>query len=444
MDPNTDQRSLAERLADMPLNERTALLNKMSATSLAALQTEWSFIARPKQLPPPGDWRIWLIMAGRGFGKTRTGAEYVRALVESGRASRVALVGRSAADVRDVMVEGPSGLIAIAPKDTRPTYEPSKRRVVWPNGAVAHMFSADEPSVLRGPQFDAAWADELAAWRYDEAFDQLMFGLRLGSDPRCIVTTTPRPVKIIRDLMSASNVAVTTGSTYENRSNLAPQFFEEIIKRYEGTALGAQEIHAAVIDQASGALWTRELLDQCKVSNKPRDYVRTIVAIDPAMGGTKNETGIIVCALDTFGHAYVLEDYSLKATPDQWAKKAIFAYHKHRADRIVAEVNQGGDLVEKVLRTIDTDVSYKKVRASKGKLARAEPVAALYEQGKVYHVRHFMKLEDQLCTYIPGESNSPDRMDALVWGLTDLMLSKKRATGIAFGDFGLRAAPWSM
>jgi len=436
--------SLAERLAQLPLNERAALLNGLSARSLAALQTEWPFIARPKQMPPPGNWRIWLIMAGRGFGKTRTGAEWVRSLVESGKAKRIGLIGRSAADVRDVMVEGPSGLIPIAPKDMRPTYEPSKRRVIWPNGAVAQMFSADEPNLLRGPQFDCAWADELAAWRYDEAFDQLMFGLRLGSDPRCIVTTTPRPVKVIRDLMKSSSTTVTTGSTYENRSNLAPQFFEEIVKRYEGTALGRQEIYADVIDESAGALWTRELLEQCRVPNVSRDYVRTVVAVDPAMGGTRNETGIVVCATDTFGHGYVLADYSLQATPDQWAKKAVFAYHKHNADRIVAEVNQGGDLVEKVLRTVDTDVAYKKVRASKGKMARAEPVAALYEQGRIYHVKAFMKLEDQLCTYVPGETVSPDRMDALVWGLSDLMLDKKVVRSIDFGDFGMRAAPWKL
>jgi len=441
---STEEKSLAQVLADLPDADRARMLDALSAETLSDLMNSWEFLARPKQKPPAGNWRIWLIMAGRGFGKTRTGAEWVRGKVEAGTARRIALIGRTAADVRDVMVEGPSGIIAISAPGMVPTYIPSKRKLVWPNGAVAQMFSADEPNLLRGPQFDCAWADELAAWKYYEAFDQVMFGLRLGSDPRCVVTTTPRPVKIIRDLLAAKNCTVTTGSTFENRANLAPQFFEEIVKKYEGTSLGQQELYAQVIDEMPGALWSRDLLENCRTNEVTHSLVRTVVAIDPAMGGTKGETGILVCAVDTQGHGVVLEDCSIRGTPDQWARKAVFAYHKYQADRIVAEVNQGGDLVERVLRTVDENVSYKKVRASKGKMARAEPIAALYEQGKVIHLGHFLKLEDQMCSYVPGETTSPDRLDALVWGLTDLLLGKRQVLSLAVGDFGLRTAPWKM
>lgn len=435
--------SPAELLAQLSKADRDKLLDSLSDTALDALKYNWDFMGRPKQLTPPGDWRIWLIMAGRGFGKTRTGAEWIRGLVESGRAKRVALVGRTSADVRDVMAEGPSGLIPIATPSMRPKYEPSKRRLIWPNGAVATMFTADEPNLLRGPQFDAAWCDELAAWKYTEAFDQLMFGLRLGSDPRCVITTTPRPIQIIRDLMESKSCFITKGSTYENAVNLAPQFFHDIINKYEGTTLGRQELYAEVIDEMPGALWSRSLIEKCRVSKEEPDIIRVVVAVDPAMGG-KNETGIVVCGTDSEGKGYVLDDCSIRATPDQWAQKAINTYHLYKADRIVAEVNQGGDLVERVLRTKDDNISYKRVSAMKGKVARAEPVAALYEQGKVFHMKHFGKLEDQMCSYVPGDRKSPDRLDALVWGLTDIMLNRRSVTDYKVSDFGLRAAPWKL
>lgn len=436
------EQSLAQLFASLPKDKQALLLDKLSAESISDLMHCWEFLARPKQKPPPGNWRIWLVLAGRGFGKTRTGAEWVRSRVESGQAKRIALVGRTSADVRDVMVDGPAGLVTIAPPGMRPVYEPSKRRLVWPNGAVAQMFSADEPNLLRGPQFDCAWLDELAAWRYDDAFDQLMFGLRLGKDPRCIVTTTPKPTSRIRELTRQKTTHVTRGTTFENRANLAPQFFDEIVSRYEGTSIGRQELYADVLDEAPGALWTRETLDKHRVQRCP-PLVRVVVAIDPAVSTKKNETGIIVVGVGEDRHAYILEDCSRKATPDQWARRAVIAYREHAADRIVAEVNQGGDLVEKLIRTIDEKISYRAVRASKGKHARAEPIAALYEQGKVHHVGAFPGLEDQMCSFVPGESiESPDRMDALVWGLTDTLLGKSALRGIRLGDFGLRASPW--
>ena len=436
-------KSPAEILSLLPKHARDAILGNLSDGALEDLKHSWDFLARPTQLPPGGDWRIWLIMAGRGWGKTRCGAEWVRSKVESGESRRIGLVGRTAADVRDVMVEGPSGLVAVASPDMKPKYEPSKRRLVWPNGAVATMFSADQPKLLRGPQFDLGWCDELAAWNYTESFDQMMFGLRLGNDPRCIVTTTPRPVPVIRKLMASTSTIVTKGTTYENRSNLAPQFFEEIIQRYEGTALGRQELYAEVIDEMPGALWTRELLEVCRNPIQP-EYVRVVVAVDPSVEGTKNETGIVVCAQGEDGKGYVLADRSTMGSPDHWARKVVQTYHEFQADRIVAEVNQGGEMVERVLRTVDEDIPYKKVRASKGKIARAEPVAAFYEQGKVFHVEHFGKLEDQMCSYVPGDTKSPDRLDALVWGLSEIMLNRKVVREYQVSDFGVRSAPWKI
>jgi predicted phage terminase large subunit-like protein len=440
---SNQNKSPAEILSLLPKHARDAVLEALSDGALQDLEHSWEFLARPTQLPPGGDWRIWLVMAGRGWGKTRCGSEWVRSHVESGRAKRIGLVGRTAADVRDVMVEGPSGLIAVAAQEMRPKYEPSKRRLVWPNGAMATMFSAEEPKLLRGPQFDLGWCDELAAWKYTESFDQMMFGLRLGNDPRCIVTTTPRPVPVIRELMSNNAVVLTKGNTYENRSNLAPQFFDDIVKRYEGTALGRQEIYAEVIDEMPGALWTRELLETCRPPEVP-DLVRVVVAVDPSIVGTRNETGIVVCAQGDDGKGYVLADRSTMGSPDHWARRVVQTYHEFQADRIVAEVNQGGDMVERVLRTVDEDIPYKKVRASKGKLARAEPIAAFYEQGRVFHVKHFSKLEDQMCSYVPGDTKSPDRLDALVWGLSEIMLNRKVVREYQVSDFGMRAAPWKI
>jgi len=438
-------KSPAELLAALPPHARELALEQLSDEALKALHYSWDFLARPHQREPDGNWRIWLVMAGRGWGKTRTGAEWIRDKVESGTYRRIALVGRTSADVRDVMVEGPSGLVAVSSPEMKPVYEPSKRRVIWPNGATAIMFSAEEPDLLRGPQVEGAWCDELAAWKYTESFDQLMFGLRLGSDPRCVVTTTPRPVPVIRSLMASESTYLTTGSTYENRSNLAPQFFEEMIKRYEGTALGRQELYAEVIDEMPGALWNRELLEGCRISRKDLPALaRVVVAIDPSIEGTRNETGIVVCGLGVDGHGYVLADKSMMGTPDQWARRAVAAYHEFQADRIVAEVNQGGEMVERVLRTVDEDIPYKKVRASKGKLARAEPIAAFYEQGRVFHMEHFGKMEDQMCSYVPGERKSPDRLDAMVWGLSEIMLNRKVAREYEVSNFGLRAPPWKL
>jgi phage terminase large subunit-like protein len=383
---------------------------------------------------------VWLLLAGRGFGKTRTGAELVRARVATLTARRLALVAPTAADARNVMVEGESGILAISPPWDRPRYEPSKRRLTWPNGAIATLYSADEPERLRGPQHDATWCDELGSWRYPEAWDMLMFGLRLGPDPRVVVTTTPRPTKLIRALIADPTAVVTRGSTYENRANLAPAFLDQIIRKYEGTRLGRQEIEAELLDDVPGALWARGIIEAARAHAAP-SLVRVVVAIDPAATSTADadETGIIVAGKDEQGQGWVLADASGRYQPMEWAKTAIAAYRTHRADRVVAEVNHGGEMVEATLRVIDPNVPFAAVRASRGKVARAEPVAALYERGRIRHAGTFAQLEDQMCGFVPaghGDAGlgpggrSPDRVDALVWALTDLLVEPMPDQGI--------------
>jgi len=396
-------------------------LSRLSNEEAAQLRYLWEFWARPEQVAPPDPWSIWLIKAGRGWGKTRVGAEWVRHMKDS--VGRIALIGPTAADVRDVMVDGDSGIIPISPPWDKPEYQPSKRRVVWQNGSVAYMYSADEPERLRGPQHGAAWCDEAGSWRYPDTWDMMMFGLRLGKNPKVAVTTTPRPTPMLKQIQSAPGVVITRGTTYENRANLAASFFDSIITKYEGTRLGRQELEGHDLDDSPGAMWNRDQIDKFRI-RKALDMVRIVVAIDPAVTSKddSDETGIVVVGKDEFGHAYVLEDCSIKGTPDEWGRAAIQAMNRHQADRIIAEVNQGGDMVRYVLETIDKNVPVKMVRASRGKVSRAEPVSALYEQGKVHHVGVFHKLEDQMCTWEPGLP-SPDRMDAMVWGMTELMLA---------------------
>lgn len=428
--------SPARRLAALPSADQRAFLAGLDADEAAALMEDWRFWARPNQLAPAGEWRVWLLLAGRGFGKTRSGAEWVRHRIEAGRARRVALVAPTAADARDVMVEGESGLLAVAAADFRPRYEPSKRRLTWPNGAIATCFSADEPERLRGPQHDAAWCDELAAWRYAEAWDMLMLGLRLGADPRAVVTTTPKPTKLLRELMAAPGTQVTRGATRENARHLAPAFLTQIVQRYRGTRLGRQELEAELLEDAPGALWRRAAFEalRCRPDAVPT-LKRVVVAIDPAASSAEgaDETGIIAAGLGTDGHGYVLDDHSGRFAPEGWAKAALALYRARQADRIVAEVNNGGDMVAAVLRAVDASASFKPVHAARGKVIRAEPVAALYEQGRVHHVGCFAQLEDQMCGFTVDfdrsrAGTSPDRLDALVWALSDLMVEDS-ATG---------------
>src|SRR5262245_43879151 len=427
------------------MSEQT-MADTFAAQLADALEASWPAIARLNQLPPPGDWQVWLLLAGRGFGKTRTLAEWVCHQAASGQASRIALVAATAADARDVLVEGQSGILAVAPPWFRPVYEPSKRRLTWSNGAIATTFSAEEPERLRGPQHDAAVCDELGSWSRPETWDMLQFGLRLGRHPRCLVATTPRPTKLIRELLAREgrDVVVTRGSTYENRANLAPGFFDQVIRKYEGTRLGRQELLAEVLEDTPGALWNREALDACRREHAPV-LLRIVVAIDPAAtsGEDADETGIIVVGKDGGGNGYVLADLSGRDPPVDWAKAAIAAYRRYRADRIVAEVNNGGEMVEATLRMVDPNVPFTAVRASRGKVTRAEPVAALYEQSRVHHVGTFPDLEDQMCGFTTDFDRqtagySPDRVDALVWALSDLLVEPMSNEGIY--EFYRRAA----
>lgn len=377
-------------------------------------------------MPPATPWRTWLILAGRGWGKTRTGAEWVCQLAESGKAKRIALVARTTPDVRDVMVMGESGILAISPPWNKPKYERTMRRLIWPSGTIATTYSSEEPDQLRGPQHDAAWTDELATWRYEEAWSNLRLGLRLGTDPRCVVTTTPRPTKTIKQLVAAPDTVVTRGSTYENRGNMAEAFFDTIIRQYEGTRLGRQELHAEILDDNPNAMWSRATLEESRAIKLPA-LQRVVVAVDPQAGDMDAvngaETGIVAAGLGEDGHAYVIDDASLRASPAEWARQVVSVYHKHRADRIIAETNQGGAMVQHTIRTADASVSYKGVHAKRGKHLRAEPVAALYEQHRVHHVGTFAALEDQMCEWTPGDE-SPDRLDALVYAITELMLNR--------------------
>lgn len=412
-----------------------AVRDRFTPAEWGAMLTRWDLWARPSQVAPTWPWRYWLILAGRGFGKTRSGAEWIRQRIAQG-AGRIALVGRTVADVREVMLEGESGLLNVFPDHQRPIYQSTRRRVVFHNGAIATTYTAEEPDQLRGPQHDTAWCDELAAWdAATEAWDNLLFGLRLGADPRAVITTTPRPKKVLLDLVRDKHCAVTRGSTYDNAANLPDAFLDKIISRYEGTSLGRQELHAELLEDIPGALWNRALISKLRRAEGQVPALRRMVlAIDPSVsdGADSSETGIVIGGLGVDGHGYVIEDASLRGTPDAWARKALKRWKFHGVDRIVAEVNNGGALVEKVLRTIQPNFAYRPVNASRGKLTRAEPVSALYEQGKVHHVGIFGDLEDQMCTY-DGTGKSPDRMDALVWCLSDLMFEGASAVGIDFG-----------
>ncbi|MDE2469813.1 MAG: DNA-packaging protein [Bradyrhizobium sp.] len=418
--------SLAELLSSLPEADRAAIQAEYTSAELSRLEYDWPFWARPSQLAPPGRWRTWMLMAGRGAGKTRAGAEWIRA--QSATRGRMALVAPTAGDVRDVIVEGESGILATSPPWNRPLYEPSKRRLTWPNGAQATCYSAEEPERLRGPQYEAGWCDEIASWRYPEAWDMLQFGMRLGKNPQVVVTTTPKPIKLVRDLLADSATVVTRGSTYDNRANLAPAFLEQMVRKYEGTRLGRQELNAELLDDMPGALWTRDMIDRATVRAMP-EMRRIVVAVDPATtsGEKSNETGIIVAGLGADGLGYVIADLSCKESPDGWARRAVSAYRFYKADRIVAEANQGGDMVRSTIHTVDASASYKAVHASRGKYTRAEPVAALYEQDRVKHVGMFAALEDQMASFVTDldrrAAGSPDRVDALVWALTELMVS---------------------
>ncbi len=434
-----DLRSGAAWIASETAETQAEFLDDLSEDELLALPFLFDFWALPHQLPPEGAWKSWVILGGRGAGKTRAGAEWVRSKVEgagpldAGAARRVALVGETIDQVREVMVFGESGILACSPPDRRPVWEAGRKRLVWPNGAVAQAFSAHDPEGLRGPQFDAAWVDELAKWRNGQAtWDQLQFGLRLGEHPQQCVTTTPRNVGVLKALLKAPSTVTSSAPTEANRANLAQSFLEEVRARYEGTRLGRQELDGHLLEDREGALWRRESLDAGRLAEVP-ELDRIVVAVDPPVTGHagSDACGIVVAGVIAKGpvqnwRAVVLDDATVRAaTPDAWARVALAAMEAWGAERLVAEVNQGGDLVQSVINQIDPLVPFKAVRATRGKVARAEPVAALYEQGRVAHLRDLDDLEDQMCAMTAqgfDGKGSPDRVDALVWALTELVI----------------------
>ncbi len=446
-----ENESLRDFLIRNPHLQQKAL-SLVPDEELETFEYSWrDFLGRPSQLLPGtdgaalqrNDWVFWLVLAGRGWGKTRVGAETVKEWAQDPN-ERILMIAPVAADVREVMIEGPSGLMSCYPEGARPSYNPSRHLVTFPSGAIGITRSADEPERLRGPQFTKFWADELCAWRFlEDAWNQIMFGFRLKTkNLRGIITTTPKPVKVLKALKADPATVVTVGSSYDNRSNLSQTYYSKVIVPYEGTRLGRQEINAEILDDNPGALWTRALIDVAKIkfSEIRWDLItRIVVAIDPAVTSEdySDETGIVVCGLTRSEHVIVLDDLSCRKPPGDWAQISIDAYVKHGADRIVGEVNKGGDLIQGLIHALAPNVSYRGVRATRGKIIRAEPVAALYEQGRVHHVGSFPALEDQMCEYDPKTYvRSPDRMDALVWAITDLLIDVEEAKHtITFGEY---------
>lgn len=420
--------------------ERDRFLRRLRESGRERLAYDWDWVGRPGQKAPGGDWRIWLMMAGRGFGKTRAGAEWVRAIAEADPQARIALVGATLGEARRVMVEGASGILAIAPWWCRPAFAPALRTLTWPNGAVATLFGAAEPESLRGPQFSYGWADEIAKWPFAEgAWDNLMMAMRLGRRPQVMATTTPRPVALVRRLVAdadAGSVVVTRGRTADNRANLADGFVEAMEQSYGGTRLGRQELDGELIEEVEGALWSRDLIERCRVAHVPGGsdgavLGRVVVAVDPPASAHGDACGIVVAGMGGDGRVYVIADASVEGcSPEQWARAVAAAATVHGADKVVAEANNGGAMVASVLRAAEETLPLKLVHASRGKVARAEPVAALYEAGRVAHRGAFPQLEDEMCGLLTGGAyvgpgRSPDRADALVWALTELMLGKR-------------------
>ena len=462
--------SLYAKLAEMPPRERNLFYMSMTPADWRSLRWDWTAMARPGQLEPPGDWSVWLLMAGRGYGKTRAGAEWVRSQMcgptplAPGRARHMALVAETAADARDVMVRSTlGGILAVHPPEFRPSYIESRRILEWPNGAIAHTYSAEDPEQLRGPEHDAAWSDELGKWRYaDDTWDMLQFGLRLGNNPRQLVTTTPRPIPLIRELLkgeASGDTVVTRGSTYDNRANLSEKFIRKMGERYEGTRLGRQELHAELLDDVVGALWTNAMLDR-RSEHNPKgagmrpdeelpDMRRVVVGVDPSGSsgeaaperrkdteddreGANDDIGIVAVGLGVDDYIYVLQDATCQEGPAGWAARVVQTFDRQDADMVVGEANFGGAMVEHTIRTARRNIPYRAVHASRGKVVRAEPVAALYEQGRVRHVGSLSRLEDQMKnmtrTGYVG-SRSPDRLDALVWAISDLVFGRSARGG---------------
>lgn len=428
----------------LPKSQVRAALASLSDQEALSLLYDWEFWARPEQLPPPGNWFVWLLRSGRGFGKTRTGSEWVISRAKAGY-RRIALVGQTKADVRDTMIElGDSSILKASPPWFMPAYEPSKRRLTWPNGAVAIVYSGDEPDQLRGPQHDSAWVDELAKFKYPtDTWSNLLFGLRIGRKPQVVVTTTPRPIPLIKQLLVDGDTVDVRRPTDDNIANLSPTFIRKVVEPMRGTRLGRQELEGEILDDNPNAMWGRGTIEDGRVMRAP-DMQRIVVGVDPSGSARGDEAGIVVAGVardpvTKLLHLYVLEDASVQGSPLTWGRAAVTAYHRWKADRVVGEGNYGGEMVETTIRAVESElaqseagligrerlarVAYKQVHASRGKAIRAEPIAALYEQGRGRHVGMFAELEDEMCQWQPGD-DSPNRMDALVWAATELVLGE--------------------
>lgn len=426
--------SPADELAMLPEKDQQEFLSTLSEEQAEALMYDWEgFLARPDQIEPDGEWDIWLPLAGRGWGKTRVGSEWTKK-VASRPNRRIALIAETAADARDVMVEGESGILNVyGPNDpNKPTYEPSKRRLTWPNGSVATLFNAVEPEQLRGPQFTEAWLDELAKFKYArDVWDNLQFGLRLGDNPRQLITTTPKPTELIKAIVAGQEgrVHLTRGSTKDNMHNLSKRFLERVVERYQGTRKGRQELDAEILSDLPGALWPQAVIDTYRLRDvELPQFERVVVAVDPAVElgvDDQNEHGIIVAGI-TGGQeksGFILEDASMAGTPAEWSRRVAAMFEKWQADAVIAETNQGGQMVAHTIRSVSPNIPVKQVKATRGKHVRAEPIASLYEQGRIRHVGSFPELEDQMTQFTTEGyqgDKSPDRADALVWACTDL------------------------
>ena len=418
-------------LADLSDDQRNSVIELLGDRETVEASTDWFLQSRREQIPPQWNWFIWVVMAGRGWGKNFAGSNWLVNKHVSGEAKNSAIIASTSADLRRFCVDGPSGIRSLAPSWFKPDYKPATSKVIWPNGTITSLFTSEIPDRLRGPNIDFAWCDELAAWRYlDETWEMLQLCLRYGLSSPCLVTTTPRPRKVLKGLMSRvrstenprGDVAITSGSTYDNAANLPSRFVNEIIAQYKGTRLERQEIFGELLNEFEGALWSYNLLDECRVTEHPI-LKRIGVGVDPAISSNEGSdlTGIVVGGV-TDGQGYVIGEHSLRASPETWARKVVTVYKQSKADFVVAEKNQGGEMVEATIKAVDSGVNVRLVHASRGKITRAEPIAAFYEQHKIHHVGTFPELEDEMCLFLPGETKkSPDRTDALVWLFSELM-----------------------
>lgn len=461
----SDAPEIAKRLLSLEPEKRAQLLTLLTDAEARSILHDWSLWARPKQLAPPGRWRAWLRMAGRGEGKTRSGAEWINDKAERSKTGRLFLLAATYSDARDTMIEGESGILEVARPAFRPVFEPSRWRLIYPNGCKVKVFSAEKPNRLRGPQHEAGWIDELAAFQYPtEVYDMAMFGLRIGDNPQVMITTTPKPIELLVRLVSravvctdlraappesellrrAISVVISVGTSYENRANLAESWFSDIISSYEGTRLGDQELLGVLLTDVPGALWNQKMIEDNRIklrdpqgriisvlqalNDHPGEYLpemqRIVVAVDPPARSTagSSEAGIVVAGKGVNRHGYMFEDLSGRMSPNKWASVAIKAFYDYKADKIIAERNNGGEMVESTIKGVDPDVPVKLVDATRGKVVRAEPIASLDEQGKIHHVGTFGACESQMTTWTPDSGlPSPDRMDARVWAFTELM-----------------------